>query len=45
MLAVAEMYIKGVSTREDVDDFGGCVMPLGDALEFIANEGIFWIWT
>ncbi len=30
---------------EDVDDFGGCVMPLGDALEFIANEGIFWIWT
>lgn len=30
---------------EDIDDFGGCVMPLGDALEFIANESIFWIWT
>ena len=30
---------------EDVDDFGGCVMPPGDALEFIADEGIFWIWA
>lgn len=30
---------------EDVDDMGGGVMPLEDALEFIANEGIFWAWT
>ncbi len=29
----------------DVDDFGASVMPLGDALEFVANEDIFWIWT
>jgi hypothetical protein len=30
---------------EDVDDMGGVVMPLDEALEFIANEGIFWLWT
>jgi hypothetical protein len=30
---------------KDVDDMGGGVMPLEDALEFIANEGIFWAWT
>jgi hypothetical protein len=30
---------------EDVDDMGGVVMPLNEALEFIANEGIFWTWT
>jgi hypothetical protein len=24
---------------------GGVVMPLDDALEFIANEAIFWTWT
>ena len=30
---------------EDIDDMGGVVMPLDDALEFIANEGIFWTWT
>lgn len=30
---------------EDVDDMGGVVMPLEDALKFIANEGIFWAWT
>lgn len=30
---------------EDVDDIGGVVMPLSEALEFIANEGIFWLWT
>ena len=30
---------------EDVDDMGGGVMHLEDALEFIANEGIFWAWT
>ena len=30
---------------EDVDDMGGLVMPLDEALEFIANEAIFWTWT
>jgi hypothetical protein len=30
---------------EDVDDMGGVVLPLDDALEFIANEPIFWTWT
>lgn len=30
---------------EDVDDMGGVVLPLDDALEFIANEAIFWTWT
>jgi hypothetical protein len=30
---------------EDVDDMGGVVLPLDEALEFIANEGIFWTWT
>jgi len=30
---------------EDVDDMGGVVMPLDEALAFIANEGIFWTWT
>jgi len=29
----------------DVDDMGGVVMPLDEALAFIANEGIFWTWT
>src|SRR5690606_28064792 len=26
---------------EDVDDMGGLVMPLDEALEFIANEAVF----
>ena len=30
---------------EDIDDMGGVVMPLGEALEFIAKEGIFWTLT
>jgi hypothetical protein len=30
---------------EDVDDMGGVVLPLDEALEFIANEGVFWTWT
>ncbi|KKC33755.1 hypothetical protein WH91_06800, partial [Devosia psychrophila] len=30
---------------EDVDDMGGGVMHLDDALEFVANEGVFWTWT
>jgi hypothetical protein len=24
---------------------GGIVMPLDEALEFIASEAVFWIWT
>jgi hypothetical protein len=30
---------------EDIDVMDGVVLPLDEALEFIANEGIFWIWT
>jgi hypothetical protein len=30
---------------EDVDDMGGVVLPLDEALEFIANESTFWTWT
>jgi hypothetical protein len=30
---------------EDVDDMGGVVKPLDEALEFIASTDIFWIWT
>ena len=30
---------------EDVDDMGGIVMPLDDALQSIANEAVFWTWT
>lgn len=30
---------------EDIDNKGGVVMPLDDALEFIATQGIFWNWT
>jgi hypothetical protein len=30
---------------EDVDDMGGVVLPLDEALKFIANEGVFWTWT
>ena len=30
---------------EDVDDMGGVVLPLDEALEFIANEDVFWTWT
>ena len=30
---------------EDIDDMGGVVMPLDEALEFIANEPVFWTWT
>jgi len=30
---------------EDVDDTGGVILPLDHALEFIANEAIFWTWT
>ena len=30
---------------ENADDMGGIVMPLDDALEFIAKEGTFWTWV
>lgn len=30
---------------EDVDDMDGVVLPLDEALGFIANEGIFWTRT
>ena len=30
---------------EDVDDMGGVVKPLDEALEFIATTEIFWLWT
>jgi hypothetical protein len=30
---------------EDIDDMGGVVLPLNEALEFIASESIFWTWT
>lgn len=30
---------------EDIGDMGGVVLPLDKALEFIANEGVFWTWT
>jgi hypothetical protein len=30
---------------EDVDDMGGVVKPLDEALQFIATTDIFWLWT
>jgi hypothetical protein len=30
---------------EDIDDMGGCVLPLDQALDHIANNSIFWTWT
>jgi hypothetical protein len=30
---------------EDIDDMGGCVLPLDQALAHIANNSVFWIWT
>lgn len=30
---------------EDVDDMGGVVKPLDEALEFVASNDIFWLWT
>lgn len=30
---------------EDVDDMGGVVKPLDEALEFIATNDAFWLWT
>jgi len=30
---------------EDIDDMGGCVLSLGQALDYIANASVFWTWT
>jgi hypothetical protein len=30
---------------EDIDDMGGCVLPLGQALSHIRTNSLFWIWT
>ena len=30
---------------EDVDDMGGVVKPLDEALAFIGKTHIFWLWT
>ena len=33
------------SHRRRWEDMGGVVLPLDEALEFIANAGVFWTWT
>ena len=30
---------------DDIDDMGGCVLPLSQALNHIADNSIFWTWT
>ncbi len=30
---------------ENIDDMGGCVLPLEKALHCIATESLFWTWT
>lgn len=30
---------------ENIGDMGGVILPLDEALEFIANEAVFWTWT
>lgn len=30
---------------QDIDDMGGCVLPLDQALDHIAENAIFWTWT
>ena len=30
---------------EDIDDLGGCIIPLGQALTHIASNSLFWTWT
>ena len=30
---------------EDNDEMGGCILPLDQALDYIASNSIFWIWT
>ena len=43
-----DMRIRFWSYRErwqDVGDFGGIILPLEQALEEIATNGVFWTWT
>jgi len=30
---------------EDIDGMGGCILPLDQALDQIANNSVFWTWT
>lgn len=30
---------------EDSDDMGGCLLPLDQALNYVANSSLFWTWT
>jgi hypothetical protein len=30
---------------EDIDDMGGCILPLDQALEHVAINSIFWTWS
>jgi len=30
---------------EDIDDMGGCVLPLDQALNHVASNSLFWTWT
>ena len=30
---------------ENVDDMGGCVLPLDQTLDHLANNSVFWTWT
>lgn len=30
---------------EDIDDMSGCLLPLDQALNHVANSGLFWTWT
>ena len=30
---------------QDVGDFGGIILPIEQALEEIATNGVFWTWT
>lgn len=30
---------------EDIDDMGGCILPLAQALDHIAGNSLFWTWT
>jgi hypothetical protein len=46
--AVEELLRRYWSHRrkwEDIDDMAGCILPLDQALNHIANNGIFWSWT
>lgn len=43
-----EVRIRSWSHRrkwDDIGDMGGIIMPLDQALEYIASDGVFWTWT